>query len=251
MSEVDDRSIALMVTSPPYNIDIPYGNKWRKRKIVKSKSVKYNDNLPENLYRNMLAQVFGETKRVLKKNGSVYLNIKNRYNGEQMIPPFWILDYFNDMYLRNIIIWNFDWGGATEKRFSSRYEFIFFFTKDRKDWVFNLENIKIPSVNYRPDRYKTQMKNPSDVWRIPLVRGNVPERTGHPAQYPEKLVERIIKASTRPGDIVLDPFMGSGTTAVVAKRLKRHYIGYETNKEYIKMANRRIEKSEGETLFND
>lgn len=241
MSELPDGSIDLMVTSPPYNINIKYGNKWSNRKIIKSKGKKYDDDMSEYEYKKMLEKVFCETKRVLKKNGSIFLNLKSRYLGEELLPPFWVLDYFKDMYLKNIIIWNFDWGGATEKRFASRYEFIFFLTKNNKEWKFNLNDIKIPSVNYRPDRYKTQLKNPSDVWRIPLVSGNSSERTEHPAQYPEKLIERIIKVATNPGDIVLDPFMGSGTTAVVAKKLNRHYVGYEIYRDYVDITNQRVD----------
>ena len=112
--------------------------------------------------------------------------------------------------------------------------------KNNKRWTFNLDDISIPSLNYRPDRYKTQFKNPSDVWSIPLVSGNSKERTSHPAQYPEKLIERIIKASSNEGDLVLDPFMGSGTTAVVAKRLNRKFVGYETNKDYLSILKTRL-----------
>jgi len=143
-------------------------------------------------------------------------------------------------FLKNIIIWNFDWGGSTNKRFSSRYEYIFFYSKNKKKWKFNLDDISIPSLNYRPDRYKTQLKNPSDVWKIPLVSGNSLERTDHPAQYPEKMIERIVKAVTNENDIVLDPFIGSGTTASVCLDLNRKYIGYETQKEYIDIANKRL-----------
>ena len=85
------------------------------------------------------------------------------------------------------------------------------------------------------------MKNPSDVWRIPMVSGNYQERTDHPAQYPEKLIERIILAATNPQDVVLDPFLGSGTTAVVANKLERKYIGFEIEEEYIQMANTRLQ----------
>lgn len=240
MHELPDNSVDLMVTSPPYNIDISYGNHWKDRKVIATKGTKYEDKIPEEEYRKMLDKVFSETKRVLKKNGSIYLNMKSRCIKDELVPPFWVLDYFSDMCLKNIIIWNFDWGGATDKRFVSRYEFVFFFTKDSKKWVFNLDDVKIPSLNYRPDRYKSQYKNPTDVWKIPLVSGNSPERTTHPAQYPEKLIERIIKVATNPGDVVLDPFIGSGTTAIVAKRLKRHYIGYDISLDYIKIAEKRI-----------
>ena len=80
-----------------------------------------------------------------------------------------------------------------------------------------------------------------------MVSGNFLERTGHPAQYPEKLIERIILAGTNKDDIVLDPFIGSGTTAVVAKRLERKYIGYEIVSEYIDMANIRLANVDKET----
>lgn len=240
MNEMPDESVDLIVTSPPYNINIQYGNKTKNGRIVDSKAVKYSDKMDELEYRELLNSVFTECKRVLKKNGSIWINIKNRYSNGEIITPFWIQDYFTDYTLKNLIIWNFDWGGSTNKRFSPRYEFVFWFTKDKNDYIFNLSDVSVPAVNYRPDRYKTQFKNPSDVWKIPMVSGNFLERTGHPSQYPEKLVERIILAGTNEGDVVLDPFMGSGTTAVVAKKLGRKYVGYEIVPEYIQMANTRL-----------
>lgn len=243
MAELPDKSIDLMVTSPPYNINIKYGNNVVKRQIVSSKGKKYSDNLDEPTYRNMLKRVFDESKRVLKDDGSIWVNIKNRYINGQIITPFWIQDFFNDMYLKNVIIWNFDWGGSTNRRFAPRYEYIFWYTKNKDSFKFNLDSVKVPALNYRPDRYKSQLKNPSDVWRIPMVSGNFDERTGHPAQYPEKLVERIILAGSDKGDIILDPFMGSGTTAVVANKLERYFVGYEIEQEYIDMAENRLKKS--------
>ena len=241
MSELPDKSVSLMVTSPPYNIDISYGNKWENGRLKTSKGKKYKDDLSEERYRDMLRSVFEETKRVLKDDGQIWVNIKNRYVDGNIIPPFWILDFFQDMYLKNVIIWNFDWGGSTSKRFCSRYEYVFFFTKKKDDYTFNLEDVKIPALNYRPDRYKSQLKNPTDVWKISLVSGNSVERTEHPAQYPEELIERIIKVGTNENDLVLDPFMGSGTTAVVAKRLKRKYVGYEIEQDYLDIAKKRLE----------
>lgn len=242
MSEIENGVVDLVVTSPPYNIDIQYGNKTVKGKVLKSKGIKYSDNLAENDYRKMLETVFGECKRVLKDTGSIWINIKNRCTDCEVIPPFWIQDFFTDMYLKNLIIWNFDWGGSTNKRFAPRYEFVFWFVKDKNKYTFNLEDVKIPALNYRPDRYKSQLKNPTDVWRISMVSGNFDERTSHPAQYPEELIERIILAGTNKGDIVLDPFMGSGTSAVVAKKLGRNYLGYETVKEYCDIADERLRK---------
>jgi DNA modification methylase len=241
MKEISDGTIDLIVTSPPYNINIKYGNKWENRKVKNSKSIKYQDNLSEDEYREFLSKVAKECIRVLKPDGTLFFNMKNRLIDDQIVPPFWILEIFKDLFLKNIIIWNFDWGGATSKRFSSRYEYIFFYAKDKKKWTFNLDDVSIPSVNFRPDRYKTQFKNPSDVWKIPLVSGNSVERTDHPAQYPEKLIERIILAGSNEGDLILDPFMGSGTTAIVSKKLNRNYVGYEINKEYIQITEKRMQ----------
>lgn len=240
MTEVESKSVTLMITSPPYNIDINYGNVHKNGKAILSKGTKYQDNLPEEQYRELLRKVFEECKRVLKNNGSLWINIKNRFKDGVIIPPFWILDCFKDMFLKNIIVWNFDWGGSTNKRFSPRYEFVFWFTKHKEDYVFNLDSIKIPALNYRPDRFKTQSKNPSDVWYIQMVSGNYPERTPHPAQYPEELIERIIKVASNENDIVLDPFIGSGTTARVAKDLNRKYIGYDISPEYVKICEERL-----------
>lgn len=240
MEEIDDDSITLIVTSPPYNIDIQYGNVHENGRVVSSKGVKYFDKLEEDEYINLMTDVFNECKRVLKPNGSIWVNIKNRFSNGILLPPFWLMNIFNDMFLKNIIIWNFDWGGSTNKRFSSRYEYVFWFTKSKDEYIFNLDDTKIPALNYRPDRFKSQMKNPSDVWYIQMVSGNYPERTSHPAQYPEELVDRIVKVASNQDDVVLDPFMGSGTTARVAIDLNRKYIGYEINPEYIKICEERL-----------
>jgi len=191
------------------------------------------DNMSEEEYRSMLANVFYECKRVLKDDGSIWINIKNRFSNGVVTPPFWIQDFFEDMYLKNLIIWNFDWGGSTNKRFAPRYEFVFWFVKDKSKYTFNLNDVKIPALNYRPDRYKEQLKNPSDVWRISMVSGNFSERTSHPAQYPEELVERIILAGTNHGDIILDPFMGSGTTGVAAIKNGRKFCGCEMKQNFL------------------
>ncbi len=242
MKELPDASVDLVVTSPPYNIDIHYGNKTSKGKILESKGVKYSDNLSDDEYKKMLFQVFKECRRVLKDNGSAWINIKNRYENGVIIPPFWITEMFPDMYLKNLIIWNFDWGGSTNKRFAPRYEFVFWFVKNKEKYTFNLDDVKIPALNYRPDRYTSQLKNPTDVWRISMVSGNFEERTTHPAQYPEELIERVILAGTNKNEVVLDPFMGSGTTAAVAKKTGRNYVGYEIVKEYCDIAENRIAK---------
>ena len=137
MPQIDDKSVKLVVTSPPYNINIQYGNKTSKGQIVSSKGAKYKDNLDEDTYRSMLSLVFNECKKKITDDGSIWINIKNRVDDGVIIPPFWIMDFFEDMYLKNIIIWNFDWGGSTNKRFAPRYEYVFWFVKDKKNYTFN------------------------------------------------------------------------------------------------------------------
>ena len=104
MSEIPDRSVDLIVTSPPYNIDIKYGNTTKNGKILSSKGAKYKDNLEEEEYRKMLLQVFNECKRVLKDDGSIWINIKNRYKNGIVQTPSWIENYFTDMFLKNVVI---------------------------------------------------------------------------------------------------------------------------------------------------
>ena len=120
----------------------------------------------------------------------------------------------------------------------------FWFVKDKENYTFNLDDVKVPALNYRPDRYKSQMKNPTDVWRISMVSGNFEERTSHPAQYPEELIERIVLAGTNPVDIVLDPFMGVGSTGIAANKLRRHFIGIELDKQYYEATIRRFKAYE-------
>ena len=97
MTEVEDNSVDLIVTSPPYNIDIQYGNSQIGGKIIAAKGVKYKDNLAEEEYRELLRKVFSECKRVLKDTGSICINIKNRYSNGTIIPPFWIQDYYLEL----------------------------------------------------------------------------------------------------------------------------------------------------------
>lgn len=97
MYQIEDNSVDLVVTSPPYNIDIQYGNKTSKGKVVQSKGIKYEDKLTEEDYRKMLERVFDECKRVVKDDGSIWINIKNRTNDGVVMPPFWIQEYFQDI----------------------------------------------------------------------------------------------------------------------------------------------------------
>jgi adenine-specific DNA-methyltransferase len=164
--------------------------------------------------------------------------------------------------LRNRIVWYFDHGLHASKRFSGRYEVLLWFTKG-DEYTFNLDSVRVPAkypgkTNYKPgENYGKPTgnplgKNPSDIWKllqheweqdlwcIPNVKSNHPEKTLHPCQFPIELVERCVLALTDPGDWVLDPFSGAGSAILAALRHERRGIGCEREEEYNRIARHRI-----------
>lgn len=144
------------------------------------------------------------------------------------------------------ITWHYTQGMGRTKGFSPRHEDILYLTKS-ENYTFNLEDIRIPQEYYR-ERNNMKGANPGDVWQFSLVHYCADEREQHPTQKPEALIARIIQASSNVGDVVLDPFVGSGTTCKVARDLKRQWIGVDINPEYIKMSEERI--ANGTPLFD-
>ncbi|MHA1300003.1 MAG: DNA-methyltransferase [Candidatus Helarchaeota archaeon] len=243
---IADSSIDLVITSPPYNIKLKSRNDYTKN---------YIDNLPEAEYREKIKELIDELARVTKEDGSIWINMKSRYLNEKnevvtanygsLEPPTWILNFSrNKLYLKNLIIWNYDINSDTKNnKLHPRYEFFFWFTKQLKNYKFFIDEIRVPPKT-KDKRNNPKGANPTDVWYIPLVKGNSRERNFHPAQYPEKLIERIMKACSKEYDTVLDPFMGSGTTMAVAKKLNRICIGFEINKTYVKNTEKRLNLSQ-------
>lgn len=219
---VEDGSVSAFVTSPPYNKNLTTQEESRDL---------YEDDIDESEYRDFLNDVFSEAYRVLSDDGHLFVNLKNRINDGVLNPPFWFhtLQSISQFALRSYAIWNitgnFDSSG---KRFPNDYEVVFHYTKssDKADYEWTQ-----PS----PD------KNTS-VWDIGHVMGQSSGRSDHPAQYPVELVERCIIPATSPDDVVLDPFMGSGTTAVAAIQNDRNYVGFELDEEgaYKPIIERRI-----------
>jgi adenine-specific DNA-methyltransferase len=152
--------------------------------------------------------------------------------------------------LRNRIIWHFGHGLHASRRFSGRYEVILWFTKT-KEYTFHLDPVRVPQQYPQKKHHKGPKKgllsghplgkNPSDVWAIPNVKANHVEKTIHPCQFPVELVERLVLALTDPGDWVLDPFLGVGSTLVAALRQARRGIGAEIVPEYIAVARERLD----------
>ena len=166
--------------------------------------------------------------------------------------PYFDICLRKSMTILSRIVWFYDSSGVqAKKHYGSLYEPILFCVKDKNNYVFNAKEIMVEArtgavrklIDYRKDvpRVYNSKKVPGNVWCIPRVRYRMQEYEEHPTQKPTELLERIIKASSNPGNIVLDPFSGTYTTSYVAKQLGRRSIGIEAEEEYVKIGLRRLE----------
>ncbi len=231
-----DESIDLTVTSPPYNIGKEYEN-----------------TLPLHDYINWCEKWITEIYRLTSSDGAFWLNlgylsIKNR---AKAIPISYLLWDKIPFYLIQEIVWNYGAGVAGSKFFSPRNEKFLWYVKNSEAYTFNLDDIRDPNVKYPNQKKNGKIKvnplgkNPTDVWEFPKVTSGQnrasKERTPHPAQFPVVVIERVIKASSNQNQIILDPFLGSGTTAVAALDLNRLVIGFEIRQDYCDIAAGRID----------
>jgi len=245
LKSLPSKSVKLVVTSPPYNI----GKEYEKRKDL-------------SLYLSEQEETIKEAVRVLKNDGSICWQVGNHVAKDGEIYPLDMLIYpiakKLGLKLRNRIIWHFGHGLHSTKRLSGRHESIIWFTKT-DNYTFNLDPIRIPQKypgkrNYKEGIKKGELsgnplgKNPSDVWDIPNVKSNHPEKTTHPCQFPIELIERLVLALTNEGDIVLDPYVGVGSALVAAVLHRRKGFGSDTTKEYLDIAEERIISIEKGTL---
>jgi len=244
MEKIDSGIIQTAITSPPYNIQKNYGA--------------YKDNLEPNDWELLIDNTFKSLKRVLADNGSFFLNVSPvPIKKTKEILPLDAICYGiakkNGFFLRNSIIWHFNNMQNCTKRLSGRWESILWFVKDIDDYIFNLNEIKVPYITKNDKRLdKDGGRNPTDVWYFDRVNNMTKNKLGVsdvPTMFPVPMIERIIKMSTSEGDIVLDPFAGSGTTLVASSKLKRKGIGIEIDKRYKKIIKQRI-LNEGVDLFN-
>ena len=222
MKGLQDESVDLIVTDPPYNLSKDYG--------------KTNDNLSFDNYIQFSIDWLTEAKRVLKPTGTIYV-----FMGMQFISYIYkILDKDLGLKFNSWITWFYTQGIGKTKGFSSRHDDILMFTKT-KNHIFNLDLIRVPQKYYRSVN-NMRGANPGNVWEFSHVHFCSGNRQNHPTQKPEGLVERMVLASSNEGDIVLDPFVGSGTTARVCQQLNRNFIGFDNNQEYIQMSKDRLEQ---------
>ncbi len=236
ISQIPDGEAQLIVTSPPYNIGKEYETKMELEE-----------------YLDLQKMVIGRCVKILSDKGSICWEVGNYVDDGEVFPLDTLLYPIfkkHKLKLRNRIVWHFEHGLHPQKRLSGRYETILWFTKS-DDYYFNLDTIRVPQ-KYPGKKYfkgpkKGQYssnplgKNPGDVWIIPNVKHNHPEKTVHPCQYPVELIERLILSLTQEGDLVFDPFMGVGSTAVASVIHKRRSAGADVVKKYLDIAKERIQ----------
>lgn len=225
MKTFPSNSIDLIFADPPFNIGMKYDN--------------YKDNKSYEEYFNWSKIWISECHRILKKSGSIYIAIGDEFAAEINL----ILKKIGYNF-RNWIIWYYTFGQNQRKKFNRAHTHILYYAKDKGEFYFNDDTIRIPSARqliYNDRRAHPRGKVPDDVWEFSRVCGTFNERLGdHPCQMPESLLERIIGASSKEKDLVLDPFGGTGTTATVAAKLKRNFITIDISEKYINVINKRL-----------
>ena len=236
LGSIPAESVQLVVTSPPYNIGKPYE---RRRLDLDD----YLESQPE---------VISLCAERLKPAGSICWQVGNHVSDGEVFPLDALMyPIFKKcgLKLRNRIVWHYEHGLHASRRFSGRHETILWFTKS-DNYVFNLDPVRVPQKYPGKKYYKGPKtgqyssnplgKNPGDVWIIPNVKHNHPEKTVHPCQFPVELVERLVLALTDEDDLVVDPFMGVGSTAVAAILHRRRVAGADLVPEYVTLARERV-----------
>jgi len=236
MKELPSESIDLIFADPPFNIGIKYAT--------------HNDKMSYEDYYQWSEKWISETHRILKKTGSIYIAI-----GDEFAAEINLILKKSGYNFRNWVIWYYTFGQNQRKKFNRSHTHILYFTKDKANFTFNDKTIRVPSarqLKYKDKRANPLGKIPDDVWTFSRVCGTFKERIGnHPCQMPEELLELVIKASSQEGEIVLDPFGGTGTTAAVAKKLKRNYLTIEISEEYYHIIEKRLGIEEAEPIKSD
>ena len=220
LREIPDELVDLVIADPPYNLGKDYGNN--------------QDSKGFGEYIDFTREWIGESKRILSPRGSIYVFMGVRF----ISYLFEVLEKEFDFQFNSWIVWHYTQGMGKTKGFSPRHDDILFFTKGN-EYTFNLDSVRVPQKFYR-DRNNMRGANPGDVWQFSHVHYCNANRQNHPTQKPEGLIERMVLASTREGELVVDPFMGSGTTLRVCQQLNRCAIGIDVNPEYVEMTRNRL-----------
>lgn len=227
--------VDLTVTSPPYNIGKEYETITEVEKYIAWCTE----------WISGIASASGKSASFWLNVG--YLPVPSR---GKAVPISYLLWNKVPLFLLQEIVWNYAAGVASRKSFSPRNEKFLWYVKNQDSYTFNLDDVRDPNVKYPNQKKNGKLrcnplgKNPTDVWEFAKVTSGKdrasPERTAHPAQFPIAVIDRIVRACSNSGDVILDPFMGSGTTAEVACATDRFVLGFEIERNYIEIAEKRI-----------
>ena len=235
---IPSHSVDLIITDPPYNLEKKFNSTIFKK-------------MTDDDYLVWLNSWVSELKRIIKPSGSIYICC------DWASSPFVYLSLSKYFIVRNRITWEREKGRGSKKNWKNNIEDIYYATNS-EDYNFNLDNVMIKKkviAPYKDDKGEAKdwfseegdnfrLTTPSNVWTdVTVPYWSMPENTEHPTQKPEKLIAKLILASSREGDIVFDPFLGSGTTSVVAKKLSRNYVGIEIDKGFACLAEKRLDSS--------
>jgi site-specific DNA-methyltransferase (adenine-specific) len=239
LARIPDGAVDLILTDPPYNLGKDYGNASDQQTVEE--------------YLRWTEQWIAAALPKLKPNGSLYIFLTWRFS-----PEIFVM-LKKRMTMMNEIIWDrrVPSMGGSVRSYSSVHDTAGFFVA-RKDYYFDLDAVRIP---YDAETKKARSRsifigakwlevgyNPKDVWSVSRLHREHPERADHPTQKPLEIIERMVKASCPPGGVVLDLFMGSGTTALAARRCGRHFVGFELNPEYCAIIAERLAAPDGSEL---
>lgn len=220
MQELKSKSVDLIIADPPYNLGKDYGNGSDTKNFEE--------------YIQFTKKWTKEVTRIVKQTGTIYV-----FMGFRFISYLYkILEKENSLNFVNWICWHYTQGMGKKKGFSPRHDDILIFTNSKK-YTFNLDSIRVPQKYYR-SRNNMRGANPGDVWGFSHIHYCQDNRQDHPTQKPEGLIERMVLASSNEGDLVVDPFSGSGTTIRVCQQLNRNCIGIELNEDYVEMTKKRL-----------
>jgi site-specific DNA-methyltransferase (adenine-specific) len=237
IKKLPDNFIDLLITDPPYNLTKKYNNKTFNRTV-------------DEEYEKWFESFICELPRIMKPNGSLY------FCGDFRTTPIYYNVLKKYFFIQSRITWQREKGRGAKKNWKNNIEDIYFCTMDKSEYTFNLDKVMVKKKVIAPYRdengdakdwfcengEKYRYTCPSNIWTdITVPYWSMKENTEHPAQKPEKLIERLVEASSNEGDLVFDLFLGSGTTAVVSKKLKRLYSGIELDEGYCLLAEERIE----------
>jgi site-specific DNA-methyltransferase (adenine-specific) len=242
LAEFPAGCVDLAFADPPFNIGYDYDL--------------YDDRQSRTVYLDWTTNWLQAVKRVLKPQGSLWVAIGDEYAAEMKVR----LDELG-LTMRNWIIWHYTFGVNCTKKFNRSHAHIFYYVADEQRFTFNSDSVRVKSARQttyadkranpkgkipddtwvlRPQEEEASFSPASDTWALSRVCGTFKERTGHPCQMPEAVLDRIIRVSSNAGDVILDPFAGSGTTLAVAKKANRRYLGIELSPDYAEAVRQRL-----------